>query len=66
MALTVRQWRKAREMTQEQMAEKLGVHMNTYMNWEKDPGKISIANAKAISEILEVPLDDIVFQTETA
>ena len=61
MALTLRQWRKAREITQEKMADRLGVHINTYPNWEKEPGKITIENSKKIAEILGVPLDDISF-----
>ena len=61
MALTLRQWRKAREITQEKMADRLGVHINTYQNWEKAPGKITIENSKKIAEILGVPLDDISF-----
>ncbi|MBR2654701.1 MAG: helix-turn-helix transcriptional regulator [Lachnospiraceae bacterium] len=61
MALTLRQWRKAREITQEKMADRLGVHINTYQNWEKEPGKITIENSKKIAEILGVPLDDISF-----
>jgi transcriptional regulator with XRE-family HTH domain len=46
------------------MSEKLGVHINTYLNWEKDPGKISIDHAKKISEVLGVPLDEIIFKAE--
>lgn len=61
MALTMKQWRKAKEISQEKMAEELGIHVNTYINWEKDPGKISIENSKKISEILNVPLDEISF-----
>lgn len=35
MSLTVRQWRRAKDITQEQMAESLGIHVNTYQNWEE-------------------------------
>lgn len=62
MALTMRQWRRAKELTQEYMAEKLGVHINTYSNWEKEPQKISIENSQKIANVLCVPLNDIVFR----
>lgn len=64
MALTMRQWRKAKEISQESMADALNVHVNTYLNWEKAPEKISVSQAKKISEILGVPLNDIIFSKE--
>ena len=64
MALTVRQWRLAKEITQQTMAEKLGVHVNTYMSWEKEPENISVTNARKISEILELPFDEIRFESD--
>lgn len=63
--LTVRQWRLAREISQETMAELLGVHVNTYISWEKKPEKIGIAFANKISEILEVPIENISFSSST-
>lgn len=64
MALTIRQWRRAKELTQEQMASKLKIHVNTYMNWEEAPEKISIGRAVEIADILGVSLDDIIFRKE--
>lgn len=64
MALTLRQWRKAREITQEQMAKALNIHINTYQNWEKDPGKISVTNVMKIAEVLKVSINDIIFNSE--
>lgn len=61
MKLSLRQWRNVREISQEAMALKLGIHVNTYQNWEKEPGKIGISNAVKISEILNVPIEDINF-----
>lgn len=61
MALSVRQWRLAKEISQSTMADKLGVHINTYISWEKNPERISIGCAKQISEIFDVSLDDIDF-----
>jgi DNA-binding XRE family transcriptional regulator len=47
--------------TQEEMAKRLGVHINTYINWEKKTGNISISKAKEIASILEVNICNIFF-----
>lgn len=64
MALTVRQWRRAKEITQEDMAKSLEVHVGTYQKWEESPGKISIDNALKIAKIFDVSLNDISFKNE--
>lgn len=66
MALTIREWRRVKEITQEAMAQKLSIHVNTYQNWEKEPGKISWEKAVEISKILGVALDDISFESKAA
>lgn len=64
MALTLRQWRRAKEITQKEMADKLVIHVNTYQNWEEAPDKISVSNAVKIADILGVSIDDIDFRKE--
>lgn len=66
MNLTLRQWRRAKEITQEKMADTLGVHVNTYQNWEEDPGKISIDKAFAIADFLGISINEINFKKEEA
>jgi len=61
MSLSVREWRRVREISQESMAEKLKIHVNTYQKWEQNPGQISFEKAVEISKILGVPLNDISF-----
>lgn len=61
MKYTLRQTRLLREISQEKMANELGIHRNTYANWEDNPGRIPIEQAKRISEILQVKTDDIFF-----
>lgn len=63
--LTIRQMRLAKEITQQEMADKLNIHINTYAGWEKEPLSISIGNAFKIAEIFEVSIDDIFFGQET-
>lgn len=66
MSLTLREWRRVKEITQEDMAKKLNIHVNTYQNWEKEPGKICFDKAVEISKILNVSLDDISFKSKAA
>lgn len=61
MGLTVKQWRLAKEISQEEMAKACGVHRNTYAAWEEDPDSITIGNAKKIAEALNESVDVIFF-----
>lgn len=63
MALTVREWRRVKELSQESVAKSLGVHVNTYQNWEQDPGKISIEKAFELAKIFGVSLNEISFKS---
>ena len=58
---TIKQHRLLKGMTQEAVSEKLGVHVNTYAAWEKNPEKISIATSKMLATIFNVSVDDIIF-----
>lgn len=59
--LTIKQHRMLRDLTQNEMAERLGIHYSTYRNWETEPSKISIKYAKDIAIIFGVSIDDIFF-----
>jgi len=65
MKLTLREWRKAKEIKIADMAKMLDVHPNTYQSWEEDPGKISVDNAVKIAAYLDVPFDDVLFATRS-
>lgn len=62
--MTVRAYRRAREISQENMAKQLGVSVGTYQNWEKEPEKITIANAVKIAKIFGVSMNEIEFKNE--
>lgn len=64
MKLTLKQWRGVRELSQKEMSERLGVHINAYQKMEKKPESIKVRNALRIAEIFNVPIDDISFATE--
>lgn len=61
MKLTLEEWRRAKKISQEQMANWIGVHVNTYRAWESDPGEIRLSKAVLIADKLEISLDDILF-----
>ena len=61
MTLTVKQWRLAKGLSQDYMAEQCGVHRNTYASWEKNPDDITIGNAKKIAKALNESINNIFF-----
>lgn len=61
MKLTLREWRRLKEVSQEEMAKACGVHVNTYRTWEEKPSMIKLTDARTIADRLEITLDDIIF-----
>lgn len=59
--LTLKEWRRARGLSQEKMAEKLDIHINTYRNWEDKPSSIRLDKARKIADILGLQMSDIIF-----
>lgn len=64
MSLTLREWRRLKEITQKEMAAKLNIHINTYQKWEGNPGGIPFNYAVKIAKTLDVPLDEIIFRAK--
>lgn len=62
MKLTLREWRRLKEITQAQMAEVCGVTCGTYQAWEKKPSEIKISMAIKIAERLGITLDDLILE----
>lgn len=62
--MTLRAIRLSKEVSKERMAEALGIHVNTYSRLEDDPGRITINQAKIISDMLDVSFD-IFLQTDS-
>lgn len=65
MKHTLREWRRLKEMSQKELADKVGVHVNTIIKWEEHPERMSVKHAYAASEALGVPFDDISFLPST-
>lgn len=65
VSLTMKQWRLAKELSQEEMAAKCGVHRNTYASWEENPNNVSVGNAKIIAKALGESVDTIFFNGDS-
>lgn len=52
-------------MTQEELAEKLGVARQTVAKWEAGESVPDLSNAQAIASVFEVTLDDLVNHDES-
>lgn len=65
MRLTIKQARLISELTQKEIAEVLGVHVQTYMKWEKSPEEMSIGTAKQFARIVKRDFDEIFFDSES-
>lgn len=61
MQMTVKKARLLADKTQQFMADALGISKSTYIRIEKDPETATIAQAKVISKIVSMPVDDIFF-----
>lgn len=60
MTLTLREWRRVKEKSQEEMANICGVHLNTYRAWEENPGEIRMSKGKLIADALGITIGDII------
>ena len=61
MQITMKQARIGADMTQAEVADKMGVHPTTYLRMEKHPEDLSIKQAHLFSNIVGVDFDDILF-----
>lgn len=59
--MTIKQHRILKGITQEEMAKRVGIHVNTYANYEREPDKMSVGHAKRIAAALGVSPNDIFF-----
>jgi DNA-binding XRE family transcriptional regulator len=62
--LTIRQYRKMYDFSQEKMAELLGISVGTYIRYEKKPLEIPIHRALDMCQIFDTTLDRIIFLQE--
>ena len=65
MKFTLKQARLLKGLTQKEVAKKLGVHVQTYSNMERNPDDVTVGEAKLISEILGFSYDFIFFNDDS-
>ena len=61
MKISLKAARITAGMPQDEVAELLGVHVQTYRKLEENPNLATIEQAKKLSDRLNVPYDDIFF-----
>lgn len=59
--LSLKQARLLKGINQEEIARKLGIHVQTYRRIEYNSDLATIGQAKKISKIIELPYDEIFF-----
>lgn len=65
MQFTLKELRARRNMTQKQVADCLGISVQTYNAWEKDISNVAISKVQALAEFYGVSLGEILFCTST-
>lgn len=56
----IKRYREIKNLTQEHLAEKLGISQNSYSRLESETVKISTDRLKEIAEILDVPAEYLI------
>ena len=63
--VTMKQARVGANMTQQDVADRLGVHVQTYQRMESHPGDVTIKQGKIFADIVGLNFDDIFFDTDS-
>ncbi|EMG32518.1 helix-turn-helix domain-containing protein [Streptococcus oralis] len=53
----LREVRKSKKLTQQQIADEIGVNRGSYSNWEKGKREPSFENLVKLADLLDVSLD---------
>ena len=61
MSVTVKQARIGIEATQQEIADKMGIHVQTYARLEKHPEDMTIKQAIAFANIVKLSVSDFSF-----
>ena len=62
--LTLREWRRAKEVSVERLAGAIGVSPSTVNNWENKGQKMPVKYAVLICDFLGIRLEDVNFFTD--
>lgn len=58
---TLRQARVGMNLTQQDIATKMGVHVQTYARMEKHPEDMTMKEAAIFSDIVKLPIEELIF-----
>lgn len=61
MKFSIKELRRAKDISQEEMANLCDVHLNTYRAWEDNPAEIRLSKAVIIADRLGIELKDVLF-----
>lgn len=64
--LTLKEWRRAKGVSVEKLAEALGVSPSTVNNWENRGQKIPVDMAIRACNFLGIKIDDVIFLSQNA
>ncbi len=64
MRLNLRQARRLKDKTQEEMANLLNIHVQSYRKLEENPDLTTVGQAKKIADFLGVSYDEIFFDLD--
>lgn len=56
---SLKELRARKNMTQQEIADKIGVSVQTYNAWEKDVSNVAIGKVKALADFFEVTIGEI-------
>jgi DNA-binding XRE family transcriptional regulator len=65
VGISPKQARILSDLSQKEVAERLGVHRQTYMKWERNADEMPIGKAKEFSKIVGREIDEIFFNHES-
>lgn len=58
--------RRMRGLTQEAVANALKISRGCYINKEKHPERMTISEAQAFAQLVNIPMEDIIFLPENS
>jgi len=56
---TIRGLRRAKDISQQAMADKVGIHINTYRRLEKNPENASAKHVAVVAKLLGVTIEEL-------
>lgn len=65
MSISVKMARVGANLTQQQLADEMGIHVQTYAKMENNPGSMTIDESKLFARIVGVPWGEIFFDIDS-